>query len=59
LLIEAAWQAVRVDPALLVFYHEKCKNSNPKKAIVKVARKLLNRIMYVMRNRTKYIRAIA
>lgn len=58
LLIEAAWQAVRADPAMLAYYQSKCRNSNPKKAIVKVARKLLNRIMYVMKNRAKYTRGI-
>lgn len=59
LIIEASWQAVRADPAMLAYYQEKCRGSNPKKVIVKVARKLLNRIMYIMRNRTAYQRAIA
>lgn len=60
LLIEAAWQAVRADPSMLYYYQQKCKyGGNTKKAIVKVARKLLSKIMYVMRNKEKYERAIA
>lgn len=58
LLIESSWQAVRADPVMLKYYIEKCKTSNAKKAIVKVARKLLSRIMYVMQNRTPYVRGI-
>ncbi|WP_439182656.1 IS110 family transposase [Carboxylicivirga taeanensis] len=58
LVIEAAWQAVRCDSAILQYYQEKCAHENAKKVIVKVARKLLNRIMYVMKHRTKYERGI-
>ncbi|RXQ87057.1 IS110 family transposase [Ancylomarina salipaludis] len=59
LLIESAWQAVRADPAMLKYYQENCLKGNAKKAIVKVARKLLSKIMHVMRNRVKYERGIA
>jgi len=59
LLIESAWQAIRVDPAMLKYYQDRCLKGNAKKAIVKVARKLLSKIMYVMRNRVKYERGIA
>lgn len=58
LLIEASWQAVRADPVMLRFYMDKCHTSNAKKAIVKVARKLLNRIYFVMKQRTTYVRGV-
>jgi transposase len=58
LLVEAAWQAVRADPAMLQYYQDNCLKGNAKKAIIKVARKLLSKIMFVMRNRTKYERGI-
>lgn len=58
LLIEASWQAVRVDPVMLKLYMEKCRTSNAKKAIVKVARKLLNRIFLVMKYKTTYVRGV-
>ncbi len=59
LLIEASWQAVRTDASMLDYYQEKCLTGNSKKAIVKVARKLLSKIMYVWLNRTPYERGIA
>lgn len=58
LLVEGAWQAVRADPAMLQYYQDNCLNGNAKKAIIKVARKLLSKIMFVMRNRIKYERGI-
>lgn len=58
LLIEASWQAVRADPAMLQFYQQKCLNGNSKKAIVKVSRKLLNKIMHIMKHRVKYERGL-
>ena len=58
LLIEAAWQSVRADSAMLQYYQDSCLKGNAKKAIIKVSRKLLSKIMFVMRNRTKYERGI-
>ena len=46
-LIEAAWVAVRQDPAMNLFYTEQCKRMPKSKAIVKVARKLVNRLFFV------------
>ena len=58
MIVEAAWQAIRADSAMLAYFQETCKKSNSKKAIVKVARKLLSKIYFVMRNRKKYERDI-
>jgi len=55
LLIEASWVAVRKDPALLMAFQEYCKRMRKTKAIVKIARKLLNRIRYVLRNQAEYV----
>lgn len=54
LLVEAAWQAIRSDPAMLAYYKQACSKTISKKAIIKVARKLLSRIMYVMKYREPY-----
>jgi transposase len=54
LIVEAAWMAVRSDPALLKYYQHHIVNSKPTKVIIKVARKLLNRIRFVLKNNTKY-----
>jgi transposase len=55
LLIEASWVAVRKDPALLMAFQEYCKRMRKTKAIVKIARKLLNRIRYVLKNQAEYV----
>jgi transposase len=47
LLIEAAWMAVKKDPALLISYTNLIKRMTGKRAIIKIARKLLNRIYHV------------
>jgi transposase len=59
LLIEASWQAVRNDPALMQYYQRHLAGSKGHKIIIKVARKLLNRIRYVMKNRKPYITGVA
>jgi len=57
-LIESAWTAVRKDPALMMAFNELCKNMTKTKAIVRIARKLLNRIRYVLKNHQEYVPAI-
>jgi transposase len=53
-LIECAWIAVRKDPALLLYYKQQLSKMDRNKAIIKVARKLLNRIRYVLKNKAEY-----
>lgn len=57
-LVESSWCAVRKDPALLMSYTELKKRMNYNKAIIKVARKLLNRIRYVLLNKTNYVTGV-
>jgi len=59
LLIESSWQAIRQDPALMQYYHQHIINNKGQKVIIKVARKLLNRIRYVMKNRQPYVTGVA
>lgn len=59
LLIESSWQAIRMDPAIMQYYHKHLVNNKGHKVVIKVARKLLNRIRYVMINRQPYITGIA
>ena len=58
LLIEASWDAVRKDPALMDAFNEYCKRMQKTKAIVKIARKLLNRIRYVLKNKAQYVACV-
>ena len=53
-IIESAWVAVRIDPVLSKCYHDYCKRMEPNQAIVRIARKLLSRIRFVLKNRTPY-----
>jgi transposase len=54
-LIESAWVAVRIDPALMKSYHEYCKRMEPNKAIIRIAKKLLSRIRFVLKNNQAYV----
>jgi len=58
ILIESAWTAVRKDPALMMAFNELSKQMTKTKAIVRIARKLLNRIRYVLRNQQEYVTAV-
>src|SRR5512139_1561239 len=53
LLIEASWIAVRKDPVMMEAFQEYCKRMRKTKAIIKIARKLLNRIRYVLKNQVE------
>ena len=57
-LIEASWRAVQKDPALMMAFDQYCKRMKKTKAIVKIARKLLNRIRYVLKNQSEYVPAV-
>ncbi len=58
ILIESAWTAVRKDPALMMAFNELSKHMTKTKAIVRIARKLLNRIRYVLKNQQEYVPAV-
>jgi transposase len=53
-LIECSWVAVRKDPALLMAFGKLSKRMPKNRAIVRIARKLLNRIRYVLKHQEPY-----
>ena len=57
-LIESAWVAARIDPALLKSFQSYCKRMEPNQAIVRIAKKLLSRIRYVLKNKQPYVCAV-
>ena len=57
-IIESAWVAARLDPALLKSYNSYCKRMEPNKAVIRIAKKLLSRIRYVLKNKQPYVCAI-
>jgi transposase len=54
LLIEASWFAIRLDPALTLKFKELSKRMPKNKAIIRIAKKLLNRIRFVWKNQVPY-----
>lgn len=58
LLIEAAWVAVKTDPAMTKRFIELKNKVGAKKAIIKIARKLLSRIRFVWINKVNYEKGI-
>jgi transposase len=57
-LIESSWIAARFDPALTICYHRYVKRMEPNKAIIKIARKLLNRIYFVLKHKKEYVSCV-
>lgn len=58
ILIESAWIATRNDPALALNFLENSKRMKKNEAIVRTAKKMLNRIRYVMQNEKEYSMSI-
>jgi len=52
-IIESAWVTLRMDPEMQVYYRRHI-GKNPKSIIIKIARKLLNRILSVIKTETPY-----
>ncbi|MBT3243789.1 MAG: IS110 family transposase [Bacteroidetes bacterium] len=55
ILVECAWIAARRDAVLNKSYSEYCKRMEPNKAIIRIARKLLSRIRFVLKNNQVYV----
>ena len=58
LLIEAAWTAVKKDPALTLRFNELTKQMPKQKAIIRIAKKLLRRIRHVWIYQDNYVKAL-
>jgi transposase len=58
ILIECAWIAVRQDPALLQAFNEYCLRMPKNVAIVHIARKLLSRMRFVLKNNQPYVTGV-
>jgi transposase len=54
ILIESAWIAVGKDPALMQAYHKLCRRMKGQEAIIRIARKLIARMRYVLLHQTEY-----
>ena len=56
--IESAWVAIRNDAALLYAFNQLIKKMKKTDAIIRIAKKLLNRIRYVWKNKLPYAAGI-
>lgn len=54
MLVEAAWKAVRKDPAISEFYTKHSERAGKRRAIVAVARKLAGRMRAALRKQEHY-----
>lgn len=53
-LIECAWIAIRHDASLRISYNNLCTRMKGNRAIIRIAKKLLNRIKFVLTNQVEY-----
>ena len=58
LLVESSWIAVRKDPALLLRFDELTKTKKKQDAIIRIAKKLLNRVRFVWKNQKPYVSSV-
>ena len=54
MLIEASWEAIRKDPVLMDKFNTLSKRMNKNKAIIRIAKSLLNRIRFVLTHQQRY-----
>jgi transposase len=57
-IVEAAWRAIRRDPAMTLAYEQYRLRMNANRAIIKIARKLVNRLYFVMKRKQVYVPAV-
>ena len=57
-IIESSWIAIRNDPALMLAYQKLIKRMKPQEAIIRIAKKLVNRILYVLKNKKAYVQGV-
>jgi transposase len=58
LIIEAAWIAIGKDPVLLHKFNKLTMRMKRQGAIIRIAKKLLNRIRYIWKNQVPYVKGV-
>lgn len=58
MLIEASWESIRKDPALMLKFDELSQRMHKNKAIVRIARKMLSRMRFVLCHGKPYEKSI-
>lgn len=57
-LIESSWIAARRDPALSMAYHNYVLRMDANKAIIRIARKMVNRIYFTLKHQREYVNGV-
>jgi transposase len=57
-IVEASWIAARRDPALSLAYGKYVSRMEANKAIIRISRKLVNRIYFVLKNKKEYVSCV-
>ncbi len=57
-LVESSWSVIRKDPALLMKYQSYCRRMEKNKAIIRIAKHLLSRVNYVLKNKKEYVAGV-
>ena len=57
-LVEAAWQLIRRDPAMLDAYKKLCSRMKPEQALIRIARRLLRRMRAVLLSVRMYVKGV-
>src|SRR5680860_148510 len=58
MIVESSWVAIRNDPALMLAYQKLIVRMKPTKAIIRISKKMINRIRYVLKNQIPYFKAV-
>lgn len=58
-IIEASWVAIRKDPAMTYLFNQYCKRMEKNKAIIRIAKRLTNRIKYILEHQKAYESGLA
>jgi len=57
-LVESSWSVIRKDPSMLMMYKRYCRRMEKNKAIIRIAKHLLSRIKYVLKNKKEYVTGV-
>ncbi|WP_243697472.1 IS110 family transposase [Flaviaesturariibacter aridisoli] len=57
-LVEASWQLIRRDPAMLDAYKKLCGRMKPEQALIRIARRLLRRMRAVLLSGRLYVKGV-
>jgi transposase len=54
-LVESSWVVIRKDPAMLMKYKNYCKKMEKNMAVIRIAKHLLARVNFVLKNKKEYV----